>query len=124
MIGLPGDRIQITGGQVYVNGIPLTEPYIAQPAFNDFGPVDVPPLNLFVLGTIETFQTILVFSVPCRLVRWSDVPGCHIGRLICGEPYSKTYVVVEATTALHRRTLLTDGHLGASWRRPLIIFRP
>ncbi len=30
VIGLPGDRLQITGGKVYVNGQPLTETYIQE----------------------------------------------------------------------------------------------
>ena len=31
VIGLPGETIEVRGGQVYVNGQPLTEPYIKQP---------------------------------------------------------------------------------------------
>src|SRR5215472_5515906 len=30
VVGLPGDRIRISRGQVYVNGAPLTEEYVAQ----------------------------------------------------------------------------------------------
>ena len=72
LIGLPGDRIQISGGQVYVNGVPLTEPYIAQPAFGDFGPVDVPPLNLFVMGDNRNFSNDSRFFGP---VPMSQVVG-------------------------------------------------
>jgi signal peptidase I len=56
VIGLPGDLIQITNGQVYVNGAPLEEPYIAQAPFGDFGPVDVPALHLFVMGDNRNFS--------------------------------------------------------------------
>ena len=56
VIGLPGDWIQVTDGQVYANGVRLTEPYIAQPTFGDFGPVDVPPLSLFVMGDNRNFS--------------------------------------------------------------------
>jgi len=31
VIGVPGDRIQIAAGQVWIDGIPLQEPYIAAP---------------------------------------------------------------------------------------------
>lgn len=49
VIGLPGDHIQIYGGQVIVNGQALNEPYIAAaPAYN--GEWDVPADKLFVLG--------------------------------------------------------------------------
>jgi signal peptidase I len=49
VIGLPGDQISIQGGQVYVNGQPLDEPYIsAKPAYP--GNWVVPEGQLFVLG--------------------------------------------------------------------------
>jgi|SRR5579872_378687 len=35
VIGTPGDNVRIRGGTVYVNGIALTEPYIAQKPFYD-----------------------------------------------------------------------------------------
>lgn len=31
VIGLPGERVLITGDTVYINGQPITEPYIAEP---------------------------------------------------------------------------------------------
>ncbi len=49
VIGLPGDRVRVEGGQVYVNDIPLDEPYIAEPPFYT-GEWVVPPDSLFVLG--------------------------------------------------------------------------
>ena len=49
VIGLPGDRITISGGEVRVNGQLLDEPYIAAaPIYN--GDWSVPEGNLFVLG--------------------------------------------------------------------------
>ena len=49
IIGLPGDHVEITGGQVLVNGSVLNEPYIAAPpAYDDAW--DVPGDSLFVLG--------------------------------------------------------------------------
>jgi signal peptidase I len=49
VIGLPGDRIKIDQGVVYINGSQLQEPYIAAPP-NYPGEWTVPAGNLFVLG--------------------------------------------------------------------------
>jgi signal peptidase I len=55
VIGLPGDRIRITRGQVYVNGSALVEDYVAkdfrdQNTWNDGREEITPPANYFVLG--------------------------------------------------------------------------
>ncbi|MGD0152404.1 MAG: signal peptidase I [Thermacetogeniaceae bacterium] len=51
VIGLPGDRVEVRGGTVYVNGQPLNEPYIkAKPKIDFEPPVLVPPGNLFMMG--------------------------------------------------------------------------
>ncbi len=49
IIGLPGDTVEVLGGQVYLNGQILTEPYIAAPP-QYFGLWKVPQGQLFVLG--------------------------------------------------------------------------
>ncbi len=56
VIGLPGDRVEIRAGQVFINGQHFNEPYIAQPSYGDYGPVDVPPLHIFVLGDNRGFS--------------------------------------------------------------------
>ena len=56
VIGLPGDRVEIRGGQVFINGRRLSEPYLTQPTYGDYGPVDVPPLHIFVLGDNRGFS--------------------------------------------------------------------
>jgi signal peptidase I len=51
VIGLPGDVVEIRDGTVYVDGVPLDEPYLApEPDTRPFGPVRVPEGALFVLG--------------------------------------------------------------------------
>lgn len=54
VIGVPGDTVAVRGGQILVNGEPLEEPYIADPARYtyppDGGAVTVPPGTVFVLG--------------------------------------------------------------------------
>ncbi len=56
VIGLPGDRVEIRSGQVFINGTRLDEPYLTGPTYGDYGPIDVPPLHLFVLGDNRGFS--------------------------------------------------------------------
>jgi signal peptidase I len=55
VIGLPGDRIRILHGQVYINGSPLVEDYVAEKSrdpgtWAEGREVRVPPGDYFVLG--------------------------------------------------------------------------
>jgi signal peptidase I len=49
VIGLPGETVSVHSGIVSVNGVPLTEPYIASPPAYD-GDWVIPEGQLFVLG--------------------------------------------------------------------------
>lgn len=50
VIGLPGEKITIAHGRVYVNDQSLDEPYIHEEPRYFWGPGQVPPNSLFVLG--------------------------------------------------------------------------
>ncbi|TCS79209.1 signal peptidase I [Tepidibacillus fermentans] len=60
VIGLPGETIEYKNDQLYVNGKPIDEPYLAQERqewqskglllTKDFGPITVPADTVFVLG--------------------------------------------------------------------------
>jgi len=57
LVGLPGDKVEIKGGSIYVNDKPLTEPIFNQTYYYNRGefaqegkPIIVPPDNYFVLG--------------------------------------------------------------------------
>lgn len=60
VIGLPGDRIEAKNGEVYINDKKLEEPYLQEQEqkaaeegsllTNDFGPVEVPNNEVFVMG--------------------------------------------------------------------------
>ncbi len=60
VVALPGEKVEVRGKQVYVNDNPLTEPYTVHldPVLLDnpgssrdnFGPVMVPPGQLFMMG--------------------------------------------------------------------------
>jgi len=56
VIGLPGEKIEIRDGQVYINEQPLEEPYISNRPQRDMKPVVVPPNHVFVLGDNRNFS--------------------------------------------------------------------
>ena len=49
-IALPGDRIRIDRGVVYVNGARLREPYVEDPDARSVPELTVPPKSVYVLG--------------------------------------------------------------------------
>ena len=50
IIALPGDRIKIEEGKVFINGEQLKEEYVLENSYTDFAEVKVPADNYFVLG--------------------------------------------------------------------------
>ncbi|MEW6723737.1 MAG: signal peptidase I [Bacillota bacterium] len=50
IVGLPGDRVEMRQGVVYINGEPLEEPYLSRRPPSNFPPVVVPENSVFVLG--------------------------------------------------------------------------
>ena len=50
VIGLPGERVEVKSGRVYINGSPLKENYIAARPDYQWGPVIVPSNSYLVLG--------------------------------------------------------------------------
>jgi signal peptidase I len=52
VIGLPGDKVEVKNGLVYVNGKVLAEKYIAEEPNYTFGPVTVPPINIWFWAII------------------------------------------------------------------------
>lgn len=50
IIGLPGETVAVQNGKVYINGQPLTEPYIMEPMTYTMSPEVVPKGYYFVLG--------------------------------------------------------------------------
>lgn len=50
VIGLPGEKIEVKNGRVYVNDKMLPENYIAQQPQYNYGPTIVPPGHYLVLG--------------------------------------------------------------------------
>ena len=61
VVGLPGERLELRSGRVYVDGAPLEEPYLkrdtckpAYPKTCSFGPVTVPGDHYFMMGDNRT----------------------------------------------------------------------
>ncbi|MDD2586829.1 MAG: signal peptidase I [Syntrophomonadaceae bacterium] len=50
IIGLPGEKVEMKNGRVYINAKPLNEPYLPEKLNYEFGPVEVPQNSLMVLG--------------------------------------------------------------------------
>ncbi|PZO39182.1 MAG: signal peptidase I [Pseudanabaena frigida] len=50
VIGLPGDRIEIKEGTTYINGQPLSEPYLVKAPEYELPPMTVPANSYFALG--------------------------------------------------------------------------
>lgn len=50
IIGVPGDTIVITDGELYVNGKVTQETYLGEPMVGNFGPYTVPEGEYFMLG--------------------------------------------------------------------------
>ncbi len=77
VIGLPGDRVAITGGVVSVNGAVLDEPYVQFRDERSFAPVVVPPGDYYVLGDNRANSDDSRF--------WGFVPAADvIGRVMYG----------------------------------------
>jgi hypothetical protein len=49
-LNLQGDQVEVKGGKLYINGAKQDEPFTAEDAAYDFGPVTVPSGNVLVLG--------------------------------------------------------------------------
>ncbi len=56
VIGLPGETISGKGGQVFIDGVPLEEPYVTSPGGRDIPEQVVPPLHVFVMGDNRQFS--------------------------------------------------------------------
>jgi len=50
IVAIEGDEVEVKRGKLYINGDLQEEPYTAEDAEYEFGPVTVPPGNVLVLG--------------------------------------------------------------------------
>jgi len=50
IVAVEGDKVEVKRGKLYINGEKQDEPFVAEDAEYQFGPVVVPPGNVLVLG--------------------------------------------------------------------------
>lgn len=50
VIAIEGDKVEVMGGKLFINGEKQDEPFTAEDAAYEFGPVIVPPGDVLVLG--------------------------------------------------------------------------
>ena len=50
VVGLPGDKIEVTDGKLYRNGKEINEPWIKEPIQYEMDAINVPNYSLWVLG--------------------------------------------------------------------------
>lgn len=50
IVAVEGDTVEVKGGKLFVNGVMQDEPFTAEDAAYEFGPVVVPPGDVLVLG--------------------------------------------------------------------------
>ncbi|MBN1581873.1 MAG: signal peptidase I [Anaerolineae bacterium] len=50
VIGLPGETLEIKDNRVFINGQALSEPYLSDVAQHRYGPIEIPPEHIFVMG--------------------------------------------------------------------------
>lgn len=52
IIGLPGEKLEIIDGKVYINGSnePLDDSFVKEPPLDSFGPYEIPEGHYFMLG--------------------------------------------------------------------------
>ncbi|MFW5788265.1 MAG: signal peptidase I [Halanaerobiales bacterium] len=50
VIGLPGEKISIRDGKTFIDGEPISEDYLDEEMYGNFGPEEIPEGHYFVMG--------------------------------------------------------------------------
>lgn len=112
VIGLPGETVEIRKKQVSIDGEPLEDPWAYRvrgrdhPRLDEFGPLTIPPGNLFVLGDNRGNSNDSRFMGPIPLDRVVG-KGLYIY-------FSRTPGRIGMRLDRHRRTALGDSSLRRS----------
>jgi len=57
IIGMPGDRLEIQDGQVYIGDELLEEPYIKESTSSDYSSIEIPMGHYFVMGDNRDYSS-------------------------------------------------------------------
>ena len=125
LIGLPGEKLEMIGRTVYINGQPLKEPYTQYidpgSIYEHFGPFYIPPDNYFAMGDNRDNSQDSRF--------WRFVPRDHLlGKaLIIYWSFATPRDEYLQTTASDRLKQFSDVFLNfftkTRWRRTFRIIR-
>lgn len=74
VIGVPGDRIRIVGGQVFINGAPLDQTFIISSGEVDIAPIDFPKV---LVENQEVVAVAVNFRPTQKGISTPDLPLAH-----------------------------------------------
>ena len=96
VIGLPGEKVQILDGKVYINDsrTPLDDSFVPETPKGDFGPYQVPENSYFVLGDNRNHSKDSRLWKTSNYVTWDELVGKAFFRYypslkILGKPAEK-----------------------------------
>ena len=96
VIGLPGEKVQILDGKVYINDsrTPLDDSFVLDTPKGDFGPYQVPENSYFVLGDNRNHSKDSRLWKTSNYVTWDELVGKAFFRYypslkILGKPAEK-----------------------------------
>ena len=82
IIGLPGEKVQITNGKVYINDseTPLDDSFVAEVPRGNFGPYEVPEDSYFVMGDNRNHSRDSRYWKTSNFVTYDEIVGKAVVR--------------------------------------------
>ncbi len=82
IIGLPGEKVQIINGKVYINDseTPLDDSFVAEVPRGNFGPYEVPEDSYFVMGDNRNHSRDSRYWKTSNFVTYDEIVGKAVVR--------------------------------------------